>query len=178
MRIEYIFSNGSEEQYCELVVDDGDVMLTFSKNDDSYEADGRMDEADLSKLKELLAVIEWNNIQTQYGEINYEHYYHTVLIDLNEAQRYGVTIESTAYNKLHKDLDKLIYHLILMQGKYLQKHGGRCNPKRMPFPYSLTCDKNEEVTKRILQDFIMESRRSPEDITKLEGELRERWKNA
>lgn len=178
MRIEYIYSGGFDGQYSELVIDNNDIMLTFSKDDESFEADGRMDDEDLTTMKELIAEIDWSGIQNQYGEINYQQYYHTLMIDMNEAQRYGVTVEGKAYGQIHKDLDKLIYHLVLMQGKYLHVLTGRCNPKKMPFPFSLICDKNEEVTKRVLQDFILEYRKSPDNVKKLEEELRTRWKNA
>lgn len=178
MRVEYIYSGGFDGQYSELVIDDADLMLTFSKDNDSFEADGQIEDEDLNAIRELVAGLDWANIKTQYGEIDYNQYYHTIMIDMNEAQRYGVTIEGQAYGEINKDLDKLIYHLVLMNGKYLHKLAGRCSPKKMPFPFSLICDKNEEVSKRILQDFILEYRKSPSDVRALEEELRNRWKNA
>lgn len=178
LRLEYIYSGGFDGQYSEMVIDDSDIMLTFSKENESMDADGRIDEEDLINLKTLVADIDWSTIKTQYGQINYNQYYHTVMIDLNEAQRYGVTVEGSAYGEISKDLDKLIYHLVLLQGKYLHELAGRCNPRKMPFPFALICDKNDEVTKRVLQDFILEYRKSPDDVKNLEEELQGRWKNA
>lgn len=178
MRIEYIYSGGYDGQYSEMVIDNEDLMLTFSKENDSFEADGRIESEDMETVKELIASIDWSTIRTQYGDISYDQYYHTVLIDMNEAQRYGVTVEGKAYGEISKDLDKLIYHLVLLHGKYLHEFAGRCNAKKMPFPFSLICDKNDEVSKRILQDFILEYRKSPEDVRTLEEDLRNRWKNA
>lgn len=178
MRIEYIFSGGFDGQYSELVIDNGDLMLTFSKENDSTEVDGRIDEADFNEIKQLIADVDWREVNAQYGEIEYDQYFHTLMIDLNEAQRYGVTINGSAFGEISKDLDKLLYHLILLHGKYLHILSGRCNPKKMPFPFSIVCDKNQEVSKRVLQDFIYEYRRSPSNVKEMEKTLHERWKNA